>query len=538
MSQTGVNLTDVQATRITIRGVTVGYTVEELVAALEARGLLPASELAGLQRRMIITLAKRLKPDERLDFDQALTELERAVEVALDVIARGERGTNDDAFVNAVLARVAENIRSEDLDGGARAVDDGLAELKAGYQRSQVALLEEGVTVDILRRDAVSVARRIENLVSIKQPVERSAWRGEFRKRFNVFYEDGKQRGINFSLSVAVELARRMLARSRDGVERGSAAALVGRALRHLGKREVGTERLEQALIAFQEALEEQKRDLVPLEWAATQNRIGLTLLRLGEREAGTERLEQAVEVFREALSERKREIVPLEWAQTQNNLGAAFMYLSQRKPGREDLNQAKTAFQNALEEWKEEVAPDEWAIAQRNLTAAVASIAKEDTSIGGLLSLLGGSTWREGQREELEQAVIAHNKMLETQTRELVPLAWAMTHYNIGDLLLALGKREFGTQRLEQAVTAYRNALTVYTRENMPFDWAKSQNNLGNALQLLGERKAEAGLIEQAVMAYDRVLAVLDPTSNEYYTNSCRANRNRALARLAQQQG
>jgi phage gp16-like protein len=79
-----------------------------------------------------------------LDFEQAITELKRAVEVALDVIARGERGTNDDAFVNAVLAQVAEKVRSNDLDGGAGAIDEALAELEAQHRRSRVTLLEEG----------------------------------------------------------------------------------------------------------------------------------------------------------------------------------------------------------------------------------------------------------------------------------------------------------------------------------------------------------------------------------------------------------
>jgi len=107
MSTIGVGLSNVRANTINIRDVKVGYTTEELVAALEARGMLAASELAGLQRRTIIGLAHRLRPDV-LDFEQAVTELERAVEVALDVIARGERGTNDDAFVDAVLARVSD----------------------------------------------------------------------------------------------------------------------------------------------------------------------------------------------------------------------------------------------------------------------------------------------------------------------------------------------------------------------------------------------------------------------------------------------
>ena len=44
----------------------------------------------------------------------------------------------------------------------------------------------------------------------------------------------------------------------------------------------------------------------------------------LGERESGTARLEEAVAAFREALEECTRERVPLDWAMTQNNLGVA----------------------------------------------------------------------------------------------------------------------------------------------------------------------------------------------------------------------
>lgn len=38
-------------------------------------------------------------------------------------------------------------------------------------------------------------------------------------------------------------------------------------------------------------------------------------LFRLGERESGTDKLEEAVAAYREALKENTRERVPLEWA-------------------------------------------------------------------------------------------------------------------------------------------------------------------------------------------------------------------------------
>jgi hypothetical protein len=53
---------------------------------------------------MVIMLAQRLRPKERLDFDQAMAELERAVAIAVDVKEHGVRGTNEDQFIETVIA--------------------------------------------------------------------------------------------------------------------------------------------------------------------------------------------------------------------------------------------------------------------------------------------------------------------------------------------------------------------------------------------------------------------------------------------------
>ncbi len=51
---------------------------------------------------------------------------------------------------------------------------------------------------------------------------------------------------------------------------------------------------------------------------------LGIALGKLGERESGTTRLEEAIAAYRAALEEQTRERVPLDWAATQNNLGNA----------------------------------------------------------------------------------------------------------------------------------------------------------------------------------------------------------------------
>jgi hypothetical protein len=284
--------------------------VSRLVAALDTR----RAEAAGLERDTIIKIARRLRPDEMLDFNQAVVELERAVEIVLDVITRGERGTNLDEFVDLVLATIAEKTRAGEFDSAAQTVDEALTELdhreteqRDFFRRSRVALLEAGVDQDILRRDAAAVARRIEAIVALEEPDEYPAWSPAFRERFDDFYEEGETKGINFSLSVAIELARRMAASARDADERGAAGNLLGGVLTRLGERESGTARLEEAVAAHRAALNERTRDRVPLDWAMSTGNQGVALMVLAERlfdstkaRAAFEQIEVALATMRE----------------------------------------------------------------------------------------------------------------------------------------------------------------------------------------------------------------------------------------------
>ncbi|MEM7062956.1 MAG: hypothetical protein AAF572_07320, partial [Cyanobacteria bacterium P01_B01_bin.77] len=70
----------------------------------------------------------------------------------------------------------------------------------------------------------------------------------------------------------------------------------------------------------------------------------------LGERESGTERLEDAVDAYQQALLERTRERVPLSWAMTQNNLGNALWTLGERTNSKMQLNEAKSTIRNAYD--------------------------------------------------------------------------------------------------------------------------------------------------------------------------------------------
>lgn len=83
--------------------------------------------------------------------------------------------------------------------------------------------------------------------------------------------------------------------------------------------------------------------------------------------------------------------------------------------------------------------------------------------------------------------------------------------------------------------VTAYREVLKERTRERVPLDWAVTLNSLGNALTTLGQRESGTAQLEEAVAAYDAALTVFVPARADYYTDTCRANRDRALAQLTE---
>jgi tetratricopeptide (TPR) repeat protein len=470
---------------------------ERVVALLEKRSIGARAEQAGLERQAMLRIARRVKPDELLDFDQAVVEVEHAVEIALDAIARGERRGNLETFVEDILSRLATTTRAGEFDRGSRTVDDALrdldrqeAEHQAAICRSRVALLEAGIEQDTLRHDAVGVARRIESQVALAHPGDHPAWTPAFRQRWDRLYEEGRDKGINFSLEIAAALVQRMLDATHDAGERGAAGNLLGNTLATLGMRESGIGRLEQAVNAYRAALQENRRERVPLDWALTQNNLGNALAILGERESGTTRLEQAVDAYRAALEERAREHVPLDWAITQNNLGIALQTLGERESGTARLEQAVDAYRAALREYTRERVPLDWAMTQNNLGTALQTLGDRASSIA-----------------LLKQAVAAYHAVLLEYTRERVPLDWAMTQNNLGNVLLTLGERESGTTRLEQAADAYRAAQEEYTRERVPLHWAKTQNNLGIALHALGERESSTARLEQAVDAFHSAL-------------------------------
>ena len=88
----------------------------------------------------------------------------------------------------------------------------------------------------------------------------------------------------------------------------------------------------------------------MPLDWATTQMNLGNALGALGERESGTDRLNEAVAAYREALKEYTRARVPLDWARTTGNQGVALMRLAERQKDQQMAATALRQIEAALE--------------------------------------------------------------------------------------------------------------------------------------------------------------------------------------------
>ena len=269
------------------------------------------------------------------------------VDVALSLLAQGAQPSGD-ALIDETLRRVAERTKVDDAAGATRAAEAGFAqwEKEESARRTSalargVKLLEVALQTDVLRFDADAVAQRVEKIVSLEHESDPQARFDALRQRGDQFYVEGRDKGVNFSLQAAIAVARREVALAQGPDERGTALNDLGTALSILGERESGTDKLNEAVAAYREALKERTRARVPLDWAKTQMNLGVALGNLGERESGTDKLDEAVAAYREALKEYTRARVPLDWAKTQMNLGVALRNLGERESGTDKLNEA-----------------------------------------------------------------------------------------------------------------------------------------------------------------------------------------------------
>jgi tetratricopeptide (TPR) repeat protein len=333
--------------------INIGVPPEQLAALVRQ-----AADLSETQKKVIGKL------EDELDLNQ------RQIRAALGIV-----GENDvpPERLTAKLVEIAESFQALKATALAQPGDDPkIVALKADAQKAIDA--GELAKADALLADVETEQRQALDRFAINA-AETSAQRGEialtrlryaeaathFAKAAAVFppnstHEDkrigylareaaalhlqGYEFGDNNALRSAIDRRTRLVdlnPRERVPLEWAESQNNLGIALSTLGERESGTAKLQEAVVAFREALKEHTHERVPLKWA------------VGERESGTGKFEEAAAAFREALKEVTRERVPLQWASAQNNLGVTLWRLGERENGTAKLEEAVVAFREAL---------------------------------------------------------------------------------------------------------------------------------------------------------------------------------------------
>ncbi|WP_223479053.1 hypothetical protein [Oricola indica] len=547
---------------------------------------------AGINEKAITGLARRVAEDEGIaDLGAAWNELERAVEIAIDMQAEKGYASNIDRFVDDVIERMTALSAEGRDDEASEAADEAFADWLERQEREKLAaekLLDQALRTDLLRRDAKKAAMRLFDKAQIAFPDQAERF-DQLRVIQDDWYVRGRDQALLLDLQVSAELAALVTRAAASPEQKAADFNNQAVALRNLGERaggEQGMNWLRQAVNAYDAALDIFTRETMPADWAMTQmNRAG-ALLRLGERaggEQGMAWLREAVDAYDAALEIRTRDTMPVQWAMTQMNRAVALRNLGERAGGKQGitwLTQAIDACNAALEIRARDTIPADWAMTQMNRAGALSRLGERSDGEQGMkllrqavgayddaldiltrdtvpaqwamtqmdrattLQTLGERTRGERGMMLLQQAVGACSAALDILTRDTMPAQWAMTQMNRANALATLGKRASGEQSmawLRQAVDAYDTALEIRKRDSMPADWATTQMNRANALATLGERAGgEQGMtwLREAVDAYDAALEIFAHPGTEHYADVARSNRAIAVAALEQLTG
>lgn len=416
---------------------------------------------------LAVEIAERYAEGNPDNLDAALRGLERALRVAAEESAKDALPANTDAAVDVVLKKIDELNNEGRVDEAAVLIAEQEAQAQAGLVR----LYDRGIAQSILTRDVKAAADYELKKLSLELPEPDRAF-DYLKGVFTDWLTRGRDRGLNFDTEVAIFLMRQMVRRFEyDQEKKGFCLTSLGTALAILGQREIGTDRLDEAISAYRAALAERARDRVPFEWAITQMNLGSVLKVVGDREQGTDRLREAVAAFRSVLQEWTRDRDPLDWAMTQMNLGNTLRVLGEREQSSVFLEEAVSAHCAALLERTRDRVPLDWAKTQMNL--------------GNALKALGVL---QNDLSCLEKAVNAYKHALKEQSQGSMPVAWATTQFNLGSALAELAERQKDAANLTEAIIAYDAALEEQPRDQTPLEWAYTMGNKARALMTLAD--------------------------------------------------
>ena len=251
----------------------------------------------------------------------------------------------------------------------------------------------------------------------------------------------------------------------------------------------------QNALTAYDNALSILTRDEHPRDWAIVRMNQGTALLNLGAESD----LQDALNAFNDALQVLTKDRFPQNWAATKVNQGLALKTLGVLNQDKARLDGALTAFDDALQVLTKDRFPRSWATTKMN----------QGLTLGNLAVLSGDVA------TQLERSLDALDDALQVFTKVTFPQLWAQTKVRQGQALLILGILNRDKARLNDSLTASDDALQVLTKDEHPWPWARAQMHRGAALTLLGTLNRDKARLDGALIAFNDALQVL--TKDEY---------------------
>lgn len=214
---------------------------------------------------------------------------------------------------------------------------------------------------------------------------------------------------------------------------------------------ELAVERLERARAEIEFAAEAIDRHATPQLWAVNRRTLGTIFIRLGELGEGpksSELFDRGVTELRSALDLQRPEYQPLDWALTQQNICLA-LYQHGARLGQGGVAMVREAV-DRCEEAASWLSPGtaglSWAMVQNNIAASTATLAELEGDAG--LLARAADAFREAQR---------------VYARDRVPVNWAEVEVNLGELTCNLARMRGEPALIAEAIGHTEAALEVF---------------------------------------------------------------------------
>jgi tetratricopeptide (TPR) repeat protein len=280
----------------------------------------------------------------------------------------------------------------------------------------------------------------------------------------------------------------------------------LGNVLMQEGERAVGDKAaalFARSVTAYQNALEVYTKAGLPQAWAGTQLDLGGALVREAEEtndgDHALSLYDQAVQAFENALEVYTKADLPQIWATAENDLGGALDEEAQRAPGDKAdalFAQAVEAFQRSLEVRPKAELPQDWASSEANLAN---TLLDEGERASG-----------DKARALLDQAIQAYQDVLQIYTKAAFPQDWAMTQLALMEATLVSARFKDCYRQAEALDDASVWASLDFTRDVMRLACAAAAGERAAAGDVLNVLSVKASAVKKGVNDYTGILCFL----------------------------